>query len=111
MNASELILSHRIALRHRIDAACEWLARQDVESAKSFYMMIEERFSERKPRIVIHLDFETMESARYWAARNLRDIFMPTPHYSGLSSYYAQEFPDFLVYCHFPIEQKSETAV
>lgn len=109
-DVSALIAGQKIATLRRIGEAFDWLYRQDLHDVQRFHLFVEDRFTE-KPRISVNLTFTTMEKARYWAAKNLRDIFMPTAHYSGILSYYAQAFTDFTAYCHFPIEQNPDKGV
>lgn len=106
----ELIRGQKLATMHRVDGAFEWLAKQDLDTVHRFNLSLHDDFK-GKARISIHLSFDSMEKARYWSAKHLRDIQMPTAHYSSTQSYYSQEFPDFICFCHYQIEQNPSKGV
>lgn len=110
----DLIAGQTINTIRRHRAASEWMQKQDLGDVKSFHITTTDHFS-HPAYIDIHLGFETMEKARYWAAKNLRDIEVSDPKwcpvFTGLRGHYSQRLIDFNVFCHFPIEQKAQEAV
>lgn len=106
----ELIRGQKLSSMIRMDSAYEWISKQDLHDVQRFQVSSNDDFK-GKIRISVHLTFETHEKARYWASHNLTDARKADGVFSNIMSYYAKEFPDFLVICHFPIEQNTSKGV